>query len=65
MTEAPGRVKNLAGPPTFATMEEERRHRKVHLAGAFRLFARFGYDEGDRLGLSADDLATLRRDGII
>src|SRR4051812_431538 len=42
MTEAPGRVRNLAPPPTFATAEEERRHRKVHLAGAFRLFARFG-----------------------
>ena len=46
MTEAPGRVRNLAPPPTFATVEEERRHRKVHLAGAFRLFARFGFDEG-------------------
>src|ERR1700745_361002 len=48
MTEAPapGRVRNLVGPPTFATVEEERRHRKVHLAGAFRLFARFGFDEG-------------------
>jgi ribulose-5-phosphate 4-epimerase/fuculose-1-phosphate aldolase len=46
MTEAPGRVKNLAPPPTFATVEEERRHRKIHLAGAFRLFARFGFDEG-------------------
>ena len=46
MIEAPGRVKNLAGPPSFATLEEERQHRKVHLAGAFRLFARFGFDEG-------------------
>ena len=46
MTEAPGRCRNLAPPPTFATAEEERRHRKVHLAGAFRLFARFGFDEG-------------------
>ncbi len=46
MIEAPGRVKNLAPPPAFATAEEERRHRKVHLAGAFRLFARFGFDEG-------------------
>src|SRR6516164_2829231 len=48
MTEAPspGRVKNLMGPPTFATASEERWHRKVHLAGAFRLFARFGFDEG-------------------
>jgi ribulose-5-phosphate 4-epimerase/fuculose-1-phosphate aldolase len=45
-TEAPGRIKDLAPPPTFATAEEERRHRKIHLAGAFRLFARFGYDEG-------------------
>ena len=46
MIEAPGRVKDLAPPPTFATVEEERRHRKVRLAGAFRLFARFGFDEG-------------------
>ncbi|HEX3880569.1 MAG TPA: class II aldolase/adducin family protein [Bryobacteraceae bacterium] len=46
MIEAPGRVKDLAPPPTFDNVEEERRHRKVHLAGAFRLFARYGYDEG-------------------
>jgi len=36
----------LAPPPTFATAAEERRHRKCRLAGAFRLFARFGFDEG-------------------
>jgi ribulose-5-phosphate 4-epimerase/fuculose-1-phosphate aldolase len=46
MIEAPGRCKNLAPPPIFATAEEERRHRKIRLAGAFRLFARFGFDEG-------------------
>ncbi len=48
MTETitPGRVKGLAPPPTFATAAEERRHRKCRLAGAFRLFARFGFDEG-------------------
>src|SRR5579872_4305747 len=46
MIEAPGRVRNLAPPPTFATVEEERRYRKGKLAGAFRLFARFGFDEG-------------------
>jgi ribulose-5-phosphate 4-epimerase/fuculose-1-phosphate aldolase len=46
MTEAPGRVKNLAPPPTYATAAEERRHRQTRLAGAFRLFARFGFDEG-------------------
>lgn len=46
MIEAPGRVKNLAPPPAFATVEEERRHRKVRLAAAFRLFGRFGFSEG-------------------
>jgi ribulose-5-phosphate 4-epimerase/fuculose-1-phosphate aldolase len=46
MIEAPGRLKNLAGPPVFATLAEERRHRKVRLAGALRLFARFGFNEG-------------------
>jgi ribulose-5-phosphate 4-epimerase/fuculose-1-phosphate aldolase len=55
MTEAPGRIKNLEPPPVFATVEEERRHRKVHLAGAFRLFARFGYDEGVAGHITARD----------
>jgi ribulose-5-phosphate 4-epimerase/fuculose-1-phosphate aldolase len=32
--------------PTFATVEEERLHRKQRLAAAFRLFARYGFDEG-------------------
>ena len=44
--EPPGRVKNLPGPPVFETFAEERRHRKERLAAAFRLFARFGFDEG-------------------
>jgi ribulose-5-phosphate 4-epimerase/fuculose-1-phosphate aldolase len=46
MIEAPGRCKNLAPPPAFDTVAEERRHRKARLAGAFRLFARFGFNEG-------------------
>lgn len=33
-------------PPTFETPAEERLHRKQRLAATFRLFARFGYDEG-------------------
>jgi ribulose-5-phosphate 4-epimerase/fuculose-1-phosphate aldolase len=33
-------------PPTFDTVEEERLHRKQRLAAGFRLFARFGFDEG-------------------
>ncbi|MDT9691249.1 class II aldolase/adducin family protein [Streptomyces sp. P9(2023)] len=33
-------------PPTFDTVEEERRHRKEQLAAGFRLFGRFGFSEG-------------------
>src|SRR5918995_7235149 len=36
----------LAGPPTFDTIEEERLHRKQKLAGALRIFGRFGFGEG-------------------
>jgi ribulose-5-phosphate 4-epimerase/fuculose-1-phosphate aldolase len=37
---------SLEGPPTFATVEEERLHRKQKLAGALRIFGRFGFGEG-------------------
>ena len=33
-------------PPTFETVEDERRHRQRRLAAAFRLFAHYGFDEG-------------------
>src|SRR5438067_1868051 len=46
MVEAPGRAKNIPSPPVFATIEEERRHRKVRLTAALRLFGRFGFSEG-------------------
>src|ERR1022692_857364 len=46
MTEAPGRAKNVPTPPVFANVEDERRHRKQRLAASFRLFSRFGFDEG-------------------
>jgi len=32
--------------PAFESVAEERRHRKERLAAAFRLFGRFGFDEG-------------------
>jgi len=32
--------------PMFATVEEERLHRKQRLAAMSRLFAKYGYDEG-------------------
>lgn len=33
-------------PPVFDTIEAERQHRKERLAGVFRIFARFGFEEG-------------------
>ncbi|CAN5810840.1 class II aldolase/adducin family protein [soil metagenome] len=33
-------------PPTFESVEDERLHRKQKLAGALRLFGRFGFSEG-------------------
>jgi ribulose-5-phosphate 4-epimerase/fuculose-1-phosphate aldolase len=37
---------SLAGLPTFANVEDERLHRKQRLAGALRIFGRFGFGEG-------------------
>jgi len=37
---------SLPRPPVFDTVEEERLHRKQQLAGAFRIFGRFGFGEG-------------------
>jgi ribulose-5-phosphate 4-epimerase/fuculose-1-phosphate aldolase len=37
------------------TLEEERRHRQARLAGAFRLFARYGFDQGLAGHLTARD----------
>jgi ribulose-5-phosphate 4-epimerase/fuculose-1-phosphate aldolase len=36
----------LPRPPVFSNVEEERLHRKQRLAASFRLFSRFGFDEG-------------------
>src|SRR6266702_3387633 len=33
-------------PPVFAKLAEEWRHRKERLAASFRLFSRYGFDEG-------------------
>nr|WP_256358089.1 class II aldolase/adducin family protein [Bacillus sp. sid0103] len=33
-------------PPVFSTMDEEREHLKQRLAASFRLFSKFGFDEG-------------------
>ncbi|HEY1215569.1 MAG TPA: class II aldolase/adducin family protein, partial [Bryobacteraceae bacterium] len=42
-------------PPVFATAAEERQHRKERLAAAFRLFARYGFDEGVAGHITARD----------
>jgi ribulose-5-phosphate 4-epimerase/fuculose-1-phosphate aldolase len=55
MAGAPANVINIPRPPTFATAAEERKHRKQRLAAAFRLFSRFGYDEGVAGHITARD----------
>src|SRR5919106_1699710 len=41
--------------PAFESVEDERRHRKQRLAAAFRLFGRFGFDEGVAGHITARD----------
>jgi len=48
-------LKASAAPPRFNTAGEERIHRKQRLAAAFRLFARFGFDEGVAGHITARD----------
>jgi len=56
MTEERQReLKALPTPPSFATVEEERQHRKERLAAGFRLFAKFGFDEGIAGHITARD----------
>ena len=50
-----GSAYRVPQPPAFATAEEERRHRKERMAAAFRLFAKFGFDEGVAGHITARD----------
>lgn len=52
---APNRPFKFPQPPTFGSVEEERLHRKQRLAAAFRLFAKFGFDEGVAGHITARD----------
>jgi ribulose-5-phosphate 4-epimerase/fuculose-1-phosphate aldolase len=52
---SPSRPFNLPMPPSFNSVEEERLHRKQRLAAAFRLFAKFGFDEGVAGHITARD----------
>ncbi|MBX3705960.1 MAG: class II aldolase/adducin family protein [Pseudomonadales bacterium] len=42
-------------PPVFATVEAERQHRKERLAGALRIFGRYGFGEGVAGHITARD----------
>jgi ribulose-5-phosphate 4-epimerase/fuculose-1-phosphate aldolase len=46
--------KSLA-PPAFASVADERRHRKERLAGAFRIFSALGFSEGVAGHITARD----------
>ncbi|MGC0414517.1 class II aldolase/adducin family protein [Embleya sp. AB8] len=46
---------SFALPPTFETVERERRHRKERLTAALRLFGRFGFEEGVAGHITARD----------
>src|ERR1700723_679783 len=55
MAGAPANVLKIPRPPGFATAGEERLHSKRMLAAAFRLFSRFGFDEGVAGHITARD----------
>jgi len=55
MTTLSKSIPQLPEPPTFATVEAERRDRKQRLAAAFRLFSRYGFDEGIAGHITARD----------
>ena len=42
-------------PPVFSTVTDERQHRKERLAASFRLFSRFGFDQGVAGHITARD----------
>jgi ribulose-5-phosphate 4-epimerase/fuculose-1-phosphate aldolase len=52
-TEALMRATNYL--PSFDTVEEERLHRQQRLAAAYRLFGKFGFDEGVAGHITARD----------
>src|SRR6476469_6246393 len=60
-TPAPGRrLRTMSKPipyevPIFDSVEDERRHIKIRLAAAFRLFGKFGFSEGVAGHITARD----------
>ena len=58
-TKAPGDPAALMGklptPPKFDNPADERMHRKQRLAAGFRLFSKYGFDEGVAGHITARD----------
>ncbi len=48
-------LSKLAPPPEFASLEEQRRHRKQRLTASIRLFAKYGFGEGVAGHITARD----------
>lgn len=55
MTSTERVLEPLPAPPTFDSVEDERLHRKQRLAAAFRLFSKFGFEEGVAGHITARD----------
>lgn len=51
----PAKMPKIPQMPVFESVEEERLHRKQRLAAAFRLFSKFGFDEGVAGHITARD----------
>src|SRR5438445_119150 len=56
--------------PAFSSLAEERQHRKERLAASFRLFSKFGFDEGVAGHITARELGDrkaiiLRNHGLL
>ncbi|WP_415952431.1 class II aldolase/adducin family protein [Streptomyces sp. KLOTTS4A1] len=54
-TPVPAQSLQFAMPPVHQSVEEERSHRKERLAGALRLFGRYGYEDGVSGHITARD----------
>jgi len=54
-TDRTSRADDRGYLPSFGTVADERRHRQERLAGAFRLFGAFGFDEGVAGHITARD----------
>ncbi|HEX4950644.1 MAG TPA: class II aldolase/adducin family protein [Blastocatellia bacterium] len=55
MTQPAYNSLRIPRPPQFTSIADERRHRKERLTAAFRLFAKFGFDEGVAGHITARD----------